>query len=337
MPTDFTSPEAPPDRDVGGPLLEVVDLKTYFHTEQGLIRAVDGVSFAVREGEALGIVGESGCGKSITVRSVMRLIPQPPGEIAGGRILYYRDRGEVLDIATLSPRGRKIRSLRGNEIAMIFQEPMTSLSPIYTIGAQIMEAVILHQKVSQREARAQAIDMLRRVNIAAPEKRVDAYQHQISGGMRQRAMIALALSCNPKLLIADEPTTALDVTIEAQILVLIKEMQRTEGGVAHHDYPRSGGDRGNGRQGGGDVRGAGRRAGHDPRGPGVSKTSLHGGLTRIHSAHRPGAKGWSPLRARSPTPTRFPRPAASRLDAPGRWISAGSRSRPTISLARGGQ
>ena len=229
MPTDFTSPEAPPDRDVGGPLLEVVDLKTYFHTEQGLIRAVDGVSFAVREGEALGIVGESGCGKSITVRSVMRLIPQPPGEIAGGRILYYRDRGEVLDIATLSPRGRKIRSLRGNEIAMIFQEPMTSLSPIYTIGAQIMEAVILHQKVSQREARAQAIDMLRRVNIAAPEKRVDAYQHQISGGMRQRAMIALALSCNPKLLIADEPTTALDVTIEAQILVLIKEMQRTEG------------------------------------------------------------------------------------------------------------
>ena len=222
-----TRPPSPPP-NFEKTLLEVIDLRTYFHTEQGLLKAVNGVSFTVRQGEALGIVGESGCGKSITVRSVMRLI-QPPGEIVDGRIIYHQENGDVVDVTALSPRGRKIRDLRGGDIAMIFQEPMTSLSPIYTIGEQIVEAVVVHQNVSKRKARERAIELLRRVNIAAPEKRVDAFQHEISGGMRQRAMIALALSCNPRLLIADEPTTALDVTIEAQILALIKDMQRSEG------------------------------------------------------------------------------------------------------------
>ncbi len=205
-------------------LIELQDLKTYFYTEDGVVRAVDGVSFRIDRRKTLGVVGESGCGKSQTALSIMGLVPMPPGRIVGGRILYYRDE-QPLDLTKLDPKGREYRSIRGNEIAMIFQEPMTSLNPVYTIGDQIMEAIILHQRKSKREARELAIEMLRKVGIPLPEQRVDEYPHQLSGGMRQRAMIAMALSCNPHLLIADEPTTALDVTIQAQILELIKQLQ----------------------------------------------------------------------------------------------------------------
>ncbi|MBX5464085.1 MAG: ABC transporter ATP-binding protein [Clostridia bacterium] len=204
------------------PLLEVRDLKTYFRTEDGVARAVDGVSFALGRGETLGIVGESGSGKSVTSLSIMRLIPDPPGRIAGGQILF-----EGRDLLGLSER--EMRKIRGNEISMIFQEPMTSLNPVFTVGRQIEESIRLHQKVDARESRVRAIEMLRRVGIPSPEVRVDQYPHQMSGGMRQRVMIAMALACNPKLLIADEPTTALDVTIQAQILELIKQLKREFG------------------------------------------------------------------------------------------------------------
>ncbi len=207
------------------PVLEVTDLKTYFYMEQGVVKAIDGVSFEVGRGGSLGIVGESGCGKSVTTLSVMRLVPRPHGKIVNGKIRYYRSNAGPTDITALDPRGEEIRSLRGNEMAMIFQEPMTSLNPVYTIGEQIMEAVRLHQGLENKPARERAVEMLDRVEISAPSQRVDEYQHQLSGGMRQRAMIAMALSCNPDLLFADEPTTALDVTIEAQILALIKEIQ----------------------------------------------------------------------------------------------------------------
>ncbi|MFW6029925.1 MAG: ABC transporter ATP-binding protein [Halanaerobiales bacterium] len=206
-------------------LLEVNNLKTYFETEAGLIRAVDDISFHVKRGETLGIVGESGCGKSMASRSIIQLVPQPKGKIVGGSIKYYKDNSEVIDITSLNPRSKEMRTIRGNEISMIFQEPMTSLNPVYTIGEQIMESVVLHQKVGKKEARERAIDMLNRVGISAPEQRVDEYPHQLSGGMRQRAMIAISLSCSPKFLIADEPTTALDVTIEAQILKLLRDLQ----------------------------------------------------------------------------------------------------------------
>ncbi len=206
----------------GDPLLEVRDLRTEFDTDDGVVRAVNGVSFSVRAGETLGLVGESGCGKSVTAFSVLRLIPSPPGRIAGGRVLL---RGRDL----LSLGDEAMRRLRGNEISMVFQEPMTALNPVYTVGDQIMEAVRLHQKVGKAEARRRAVDMLARVGIPSPEQRVDEYPHQLSGGMRQRVMIAMALSCNPAVLIADEPTTALDVTIQAQILELLKELQRELG------------------------------------------------------------------------------------------------------------
>ena len=199
-------------------LLEVRNLCTYFHTEEGLGKAVDGVSFALRRGETLGLVGESGCGKSVSALSVMRLIPQPPGQIESGEILFGGR-----DLLRLSED--EMCRVRGNEIAMIFQEPMTSLNPVLTCGFQITESVILHQGVSKQEARNRAIEMLRLVGIPAPEQRVDEYPHQLSGGMRQRVMIAMALSCNPQLLIADEPTTALDVTIQAQILELLQRLQ----------------------------------------------------------------------------------------------------------------
>jgi len=189
-----------------------------------VVRAVDGVSFSIDRQKTLGVVGESGCGKTVTGLSIMGLVPMPPGKIVSGEILYHRD-GDVIDITKLNPKGKEIRSIRGNEIAMIFQEPMTSLNPVYTIGNQIMEAIILHQKVNKREARRRAIEMLEAVGIPLPEQRIDEYPHQLSGGMRQRAMIAMALSCNPSLLIADEPTTALDVTIQAQILELVKSLQ----------------------------------------------------------------------------------------------------------------
>lgn len=207
------------------PLIEVRGLKTYFHTEGGVVRAVDGIDFIIESEKTLGIVGESGCGKSMTALSILRLIPSPPGRIEAGEILFYRN-GDVLDLAKLKPRGSQMRSIRGNEIAMIFQEPMTSLNPVYTIGSQIMECIRLHQNLSKRAARRKAIEMLQAVRIPSPEQRIDEYPHQLSGGMRQRAMIAMALSCNPALLIADEPTTALDVTIQAQVLELMNDLRR---------------------------------------------------------------------------------------------------------------
>lgn len=199
-------------------LLKVTDLETQFSTDDGVVSAVDGVSLSVDRGETLGIVGESGSGKSVALLSVMRLIPCPPGRIAGGEILF-----EGKDLLKMSQA--QMRHIRGNEIAMIFQEPMTSLNPVFTIGYQLIEAVMLHQNVGTKEARGRAIDMLRVVGIPSPERRIDDYPYQLSGGMRQRAMIAMALSCNPKLLIADEPTTALDVTIQAQILELIMRLK----------------------------------------------------------------------------------------------------------------
>ena len=199
-------------------LLEVNNLRTHFHTEDGVARSVDGVSFSVDRGETLGLVGESGCGKSVTALSVMGLVPNPPGRIEGGEVLF--DGENLLEFSD-----DQMRKVRGNDVSMIFQEPMTSLNPVFTVGHQIDEAVILHQKVSKSEAKNRAIEMLRLVGIPDPEQRYGEYPHQLSGGMRQRVMIAMALSCNPKLLIADEPTTALDVTVQAQILELMTKLQ----------------------------------------------------------------------------------------------------------------
>ncbi len=207
------------------PLIEIKGLKTYFYTQGGVVRAVDGVDFTVEPEKTLGIVGESGCGKSVTALSILRLIPSPPGKIRAGEILFHHNRG-VLDLTQLDPQGSRMRSIRGNEIAMIFQEPMTSLNPVYTIGNQIMESIMLHQKMNKRAARKKTVEMLQAVGIPLPEQRIDDYPHQLSGGMRQRAMIAMALSCNPALLIADEPTTALDVTIQAQVLKLMNRLRR---------------------------------------------------------------------------------------------------------------
>ncbi len=200
-------------------LLEVKNLKTYFHTEDGVVKAVDGVSFEIYKGEVLGIVGESGCGKSVTSLSIMRLVQEPPGKISADTLTF--EGAEILKKSESA-----MRRIRGNDISMIFQEPMTSLNPVYTVGNQISEAIILHQKLSKDKAMKNAVEMLRKVGIPLPEKRVHEYPHQLSGGMRQRVMIAMALSCNPKLLIADEPTTALDVTIQAQILELMGSLQR---------------------------------------------------------------------------------------------------------------
>jgi peptide/nickel transport system ATP-binding protein len=207
------------------PLIEVENLKTNFYSEAGVVHAVNGVDFSISREKTLGVVGESGCGKSVTALSIMGLI-RSPGKIADGAIRFHRD-GEVIQLNDLDPKGPEMRAIRGNEIAMIFQEPMTSLNPVYTIGNQIMESIMLHQKLRRRAARDRAIEMLRAVGIPAPERRVREYPHQLSGGMRQRAMIAMALSCNPSLLIADEPTTALDVTIQAQVLKLMNDL-RTE-------------------------------------------------------------------------------------------------------------
>ncbi|CCD90326.1 ABC transporter ATP-binding protein, putative oligo/dipeptide transport protein [Bradyrhizobium sp. ORS 285] len=203
------------------PLLEVENLQVHFRTPTGINRAVDGVSFHVNPGETLAIVGESGCGKSVTSMSMMRLIPEPPGKIAGSIKLEGRD------ILTLSDR--EMRALRGNDISMIFQEPMTSLNPVLTVGRQIGETLRLHQGLDQAQAEARAVEMLTLVGIPEPARRVREYPHQLSGGMRQRVMIAMALACNPKLLIADEPTTALDVTIQAQILKLMLELKQRVG------------------------------------------------------------------------------------------------------------
>lgn len=199
-------------------LLEVKNLRTYFYTDDGIAKAVDDVSFDLDKGETLGLVGESGCGKSVSALSIMRLIPDPPGKIVGGEILF---KGRDL----VGYTEKEIQDMRGNDIAMIFQEPMTSLNPVFTCGNQIDEAVILHQKVSKEEAKRRSIEMLHLVGIPAPEQRYSEYPHQLSGGLRQRVMIAMALSCNPEILIADEPTTALDVTVQAQILELIEKLQ----------------------------------------------------------------------------------------------------------------
>ena len=205
-----------------GKLIEIEGLQTSFFTAEGELRAVDGVSFAIEEGRTMGLVGESGCGKSVTALSTMQLIPRAAGRIVGGEIRY---RGENL----LEFDEVRMRRVRGNEISMIFQEPMTSLNPVFTVGTQIEEAIVLHQRLGKKEARDKAIEMLRLVKIPEPATRVDDYPHELSGGMRQRVMIAMALSCNPSLLIADEPTTALDVTIQAQILNLIEELQEQLG------------------------------------------------------------------------------------------------------------
>jgi oligopeptide/dipeptide ABC transporter ATP-binding protein len=218
------------------PLLEVRDLKTYFFLDEGTARAIDGVDFDIWRGQTLGVVGESGCGKSVTARSILRIVPKP-GKIVQGEIALYREcasngggrLSEVVKLTDLDPTGSTMRSIRGCEIALVPQEPMASLSPVHTVGDQIMEAIILHQKVSKAEARAKAIEMLDMVGFPEPKQRVDSYPYQLSGGLRQRAVIAMALSCHPSLLIADEPTTALDVTTEAQILRLMRRIQQELG------------------------------------------------------------------------------------------------------------
>jgi oligopeptide/dipeptide ABC transporter ATP-binding protein len=216
----------------GNVLAEITDLRTYFHLAEGVVRAVDGVDLVINRGQTLGVVGESGCGKSVTALSLMRLI-QPPGRIEGGQIVYYRTiqangssaTSDVVNITELKPNSHEMRAIRGNQISMVFQEPMAAMLPVRTVGSQIMEAVELHQGVSRAEARERAIDMLARVGLPNPDRIVDNYPFELSGGMRQRAVIAMALSCNPSLLIADEPTTALDVTTEAQILDMMRDLQ----------------------------------------------------------------------------------------------------------------
>ncbi|HEY67447.1 MAG: ABC transporter ATP-binding protein [Chloroflexi bacterium] len=234
------------------PLIEVKDLKVQFNVRDGIIHAVDGATFTINRGQTLGIIGESGCGKSVTAKAILRMVPRP-GKVTGGEILYHRriksngsEITDIVNITELDPDGEEIRKIRGGEIGMIFQEPMSSLTPVYTagshigeavglhrlvpirkVGAQMVETIQAHRRISKQEAREIAIDMLRRVGIPKPEQRVDAYPHQLSGGQRQRVMIAIALSCEPKMLIADEPTTALDVSIEAQILDIMRELQET--------------------------------------------------------------------------------------------------------------
>jgi len=205
-----------------GTLLSVQNISTHFFIEGGVAKAVQDVSFLIKKGRTFALVGESGCGKSVTALSIMRLIPDPPGKIVAGRIVF--DGKNLLQLSS-----RQMRTIRGNKIAMIFQEPMTSLNPVYTVGNQIVEAIMLHQRKNTRQAWTDAVEMLRKVGIADPDRRVNEYPHQMSGGMRQRVMIAMAVSCQPALLIADEPTTALDVTIQAQILDLLDELQERNG------------------------------------------------------------------------------------------------------------
>src|SRR6516164_1274228 len=228
------TPTAAESREQIEPLLSVRDLRVVFELEEGTVRAVDGVSFNVRAGQVVGIVGESGCGKSVTMKAILQLI-ETPGRISRGEILYRQNgaRPRVLDLTRLQPRGALMRALRGAEIALIPQEPMAAFSPVHTVGQQIIEAIMLHasrhpdgRSISRHDARVMTIELFRDVGISMPEQRVDAYSWQLSGGLRQRAMIAMALSCKPRLLIADEPTTAIDVTTQAQILALLKELQR---------------------------------------------------------------------------------------------------------------
>jgi peptide/nickel transport system ATP-binding protein len=218
--------------DLDRPLLSVRNLKTYYYQDEGIVRAVDGASFDVHVGRTLGVVGESGCGKSVTSKSILRLI-EKHGRIVDGEIIYRQGYGtgqeKAVDLTKLDATGAEMRAIRGAEIALIFQEPMSSFSPVHTIGSQIVEAIKHHQKLSEQEAYAQGVDLLRRVGIPLPEQRMGEYRHQLSGGLRQRAMIAMALSCDPRLLIADEPTTAVDVTTQAQILDLLRALQANSG------------------------------------------------------------------------------------------------------------
>jgi peptide/nickel transport system ATP-binding protein len=209
-------------------ILSIRELKTYFFLDEGVLKAVDGVSLSVARHGTLGVIGESGCGKSVTAQSVLRIVP-PPGRVVGGQILLHGRDGVTTDLATLDPSGKEIRDIRGREVSMIFQEPMTSLSPVHSVGFQVAEAIQLHQSKDKRQARELAIDMFAKVGIPNPRQRFDEYAHQLSGGLRQRAMIAMALSCGPSLLLADEPTTALDVTVQAQILELIRTLQNESG------------------------------------------------------------------------------------------------------------
>jgi oligopeptide/dipeptide ABC transporter ATP-binding protein len=209
-------------------ILVVKNLKTFFFLDEGVLKAVDNVSINIKKGETVGIVGESGCGKSVSMFSVLRLV-QPPGEIVHGRSLFRCKNGSVVDIFSFDPNDREMLSIRGNEISIIFQEPMTSFSPVYTVGAQITEIILLHRKADKKTAREMGIELLDRVGISNSAQRYDEYPHQLSGGMRQRAMIAMALSCDPQIVIADEPTTALDVTIQAQILKLMQSLQERIG------------------------------------------------------------------------------------------------------------
>ena len=216
------------------PLLSVRNLKTYFQQDEGTVKAVDGVNFEMSAGATLGIVGESGCGKSVTARSILRIVDRP-GRIVDGEIWFRRPAANggagrpAVDLAKLEPNGAQMRSIRGAEIALIFQEPMSSFSPVHSVGNQIIEAIRLHQEIGRQEVRDKAIEMLRRVGVSSPDQRIDQLAHQLSGGLRQRAMIAMALSCSPTLLIADEPTTALDVTTQTQILELMRQLQQEDG------------------------------------------------------------------------------------------------------------
>jgi oligopeptide transport system ATP-binding protein len=211
-------------------ILEVKNLKTYFYLEDVVVRALDGVNLTLPRKTTVGLVGESGCGKSVMSRAIMRLIQTPPGRIVDGEILLHRkSTGETIDIVKLDPLGSEMRDIRGAEIAIVFQEPMMSLNPLYTVGYQIAESVMLHEKVGKRAGMDRALEMLSKVQISAPKQRLNEYPHQLSGGMRQRVMIALAMSCNPSILIADEPTTALDVTVQAQILDLMNQLQEDFG------------------------------------------------------------------------------------------------------------
>jgi len=218
------------------PVLQVKDLRVHFFLDEGIVRAVDGVSFDVHPGQVVGIVGESGCGKSVTMKAILQIV-EPPGRIVGGQILFQKDSAPAVDLTRLSPKSAELRAIRGAEIALIPQEPMAAFSPVHTVGDQVIEALRLHQRqwrpqgapLSRREARALTIELFRSVGISMPAERVDAYSWQLSGGLRQRAMIAMALSCQPRVLIADEPTTAIDVTTQAQVLNLLRDLQRRDG------------------------------------------------------------------------------------------------------------
>ncbi len=232
-PPALGAPQQSRDAPRPGALLSVRDLKTYFAQDEGTVKAVDGVSFDLYPGRTLGIVGESGCGKSVTARSILRIVDRP-GRIVDGEIRFRRraangGRAEMVDLTKLEPNSAEMRAIRGAEIALIFQEPMSSFSPVHSIGSQIVEAILLHQQLDRRQARDKTIEILKRVGVSSPEERVDQLANQLSGGLRQRAMIAMALSCQPTLLIADEPTTALDVTTQTQILELMRKLQQEDG------------------------------------------------------------------------------------------------------------